>query len=229
MSIKINPTFLLKGVDPVELVKKYVSGNFNSQFNKSKIPRAKNNISIIPSNRTGSQDPVFSVKDRFNNFIIISTSNHENFKVFTESGGELKKGGICDRCHKTFEHTGIGYPVKYNEKSVLSNDRYRIIYVFYIEGCFCCFEHCLEYVNLMLSQPLTQRDNMLNDAASALKFMHSLIYPGQTLLSSNNPCLLKNNGGSLTEEEWEDKRYIYVPTDRLLLIPVKREHIRFDN
>jgi hypothetical protein len=47
-----------------------------------------------------------------------------------------------------------------------------------------------------------------------------------TLRVSNDFRLLSSNKGSLSEEQWNDKKHTYLRTDRVLLIPAKVEYLQ---
>ena len=53
------------------------------------------------------------------------------------------------------------------------------------------------------------------------------MYPTAAILRpAQDPRLLRLNRGSLTKEEWQDQRHIYIRTDRILMIPAKVEYIQ---
>jgi len=235
MATRINPTFLLKGLDPNKLFADYQSGFFSRPVSlKQKIKIAPNTAILAPTYGTTNYSPVFCVKDRNNCSIVIATTGHSDFEVFTRTGGELPTGGRCDHCKDDFTETVVGYPVGYQELTVLTNDhndskqaRYRILYVFWVEGKFCSFECALGYVRLILSRPADYRDTTLRDSERMLKTLYKFQYPtAGPLRPAQDPRLLKINGGSLTKEEWRDVRHVYLRTDRILMIPAKVEYVQ---
>ena len=234
MATRITPTFLLRGLDPNKILADYQAGYFSRPVtNKTKITISRSNPILAPSYGTNNESPVFTLKDRNNSTVIIATSGHKNYEIFTRTG-ELKMGGRCDRCKRDFPHVAMGYVVGFLENSVLTNAdpdpkkaRYRILYTFWVEGEFCSIECAFSYATILLSHPVDYRDTTMRDSVRLLKFMYRLMYPnGPPLRPAQDPALLTGNGGSLTEEEWGDKRHIYKSTDRLLMIPTKREFIR---
>jgi hypothetical protein len=57
-----------------------------------------------------------------------------------------------------------------------------------------------------------------------------LIYPeGPPLRPTQDIKLLKRNGGSLSDEQWADTKYVFEPTDRVRLFPVKMEYSMKEN
>lgn len=232
MSTRVNPTFLLKGINPNKILADYQAGlYFRSSKPKSHIKQSKNTSILAPVYGTSNKDPIFAVKDRNNTDIIIATTNQSNYEVYTKLGGSLPEGGRCQRCSKDFKHTAIGYPVAFQEQTILIGHgleaKYRIIYVFWTEGIFHSCECALAYLNLLLAQPADYRNTSYRDSVRWLRMMHKLMYPDAGVLrESQDPQLMKSNGGSIPDEEWNANTHIYKRTDRLLLIPAKTEYVR---
>lgn len=235
MTTRVTPAFLLKGLDPNRLLADYQSGFFSRQpSTKSKIKISQNTTILAPTYGTTNRSPVFCVKDRNNCSIVIATTGHADFEVFTSTGGDLPTGGRCDHCKDDFTNIAVGYPVGYQELTLLTNDdpnpknaHYRVLYTFWVEGKFCSFECALGYVQLLLSRPADYRDTTIRDSEGLLKHLYKLTYPtASPLRPAQDPKLLRSNGGSLSKEEWQDNRHIYIRTDRILMIPAKVEYIQ---
>jgi hypothetical protein len=236
MATRITPTFLLKGVDIHKLIAEYQTGAFNRPwtYNK-KIKLSQTTTSLAPKYGVSNKDPIFSVKDKHNCNVVFATSGHSDFEVFTRTNGNLPVGGRCGLCCDDFTQTALGYPIGYREQIILSNNQedpskaqYRIVYAFWVEGRFCSFECALGYIRLILARPADFRDPTLKDSERMLKLLFSLTYPENKmpLRPAQDPRLLLSNGGSLTKEQWQDTRHIYVRTDRVLMIPAKVEYLQ---
>ena len=237
MATRITPTFLLKGVDPAKLLADYQAGFFSRQCtNKSKIFIAQNSAILAPVYGTTHESKIFSIRDKNNSSVILTTTGHSDCEVFTYSGGCLPTGGRCEHCKYDFTEIAVGYPVAYQELTALTNEtddpknaKYRILYTFWVEGKFCTFECALGYIKLMLGRPANYRDSTINDSERLLKLLYSLTYPNSPpLRPAQDPRLLQINGGSLTKEEWNNKKHIYIRTDRVHMIPAKVQYIQQD-
>ena len=235
MATRVTPTFLLKGLDPNRLLADYQAGLFSRQpVIKSKIKIAHNTAILAPTYGTTNHSPIFCVKDRNNCSVIIATTGHAGFEVFTRTGGSLPVGGRCSFCNADFAHTAMGYPIGYQELAVLTNDdpnpktaRYRILYTFWTERKFCDCECALGFVKMMLARPSDYRDTTIRDSERLMHLMYKLMYPtAGPLRPAQDPGLLIENGGSLTREQWKDQRHIYMRTDRVLMIPAKVEYVQ---
>lgn len=232
MATKITPTFLLKGIDINKILAEYQAGVFTRPVKtKSKIKIAQNTVILAPKYGTSNTAPIFCLKDKHNCSVIYATTGHQDFEVFTTTGGKLPEGGRCNHCGRDFPHTAVGYPVGYQELTILTGEgpdaRYRVVYIFWVEGRFHSFECALGYICLMVARPADSRDTTLRDSERLLKLLYKLTYPDAGVLrAAQDPRLLIVNGGSLTDEEWEDSRHIFVRTDRILMIPAKVEYFR---
>jgi hypothetical protein len=235
MATRVTPTFLLKGLDPNKLLADYQTGFFSRPITtKQKIKIANNTAILAPTYGTTNHAPVFCVKDRNNCSIIIATTGHSDFEVFNRTGGALPAGGRCDYCKEDFNGVSVGYPVAYQETTVLTNDakdsklaRYRVLYTFWVEGKFCSFECALGYVRNVLSRPAEYRDTTLRDSERMLKTLYKLMHPNAGILrAAQDPRLLQINSGSLNKEEWSDNKHVYIRTDRILMIPAKVEYVQ---
>ena len=235
MATRVTPTILLKGIDPNKLFQDYQAGVFSRSIqHKSKIKIAHNAIILAQSYGTSNREPIFCRKDRNNCSVIFATTGHEDFEVFTRTGGQLPVGGRCDYCKEDFTHTAVGYPIGYQELTLLTNDstnpkeaHYRTLYVFWVEGRHCDFECVLGKIRKFMNQPAVNRDTTLRDSERMLKFLYKLSYPtAGPLRPAQDPELLISNNGSLSREEWKDQRHIYIRTDRVLMIPAKVEYIQ---
>lgn len=232
---KFIPTFLLKGLDPISLLKQYKEGYFNREISgrdKIRIIKHDDNIKNNSYRNNNNKDPIYSVKDKHNCDIIIARSGYETVSLFTKEGGKLHEGGRCDFCKRDFNWTCIGYPVDYKELPVLINGDnnvpvYKILYTFWMDGEFCSFECALAYIRTLLSRPVKYADNNVKDIEALLHILYKLMYPKATVLRpAQDFRLLKSNNGSLTKEQWEDPHHVYNKTDRIMLIPVTIDYVQ---
>lgn len=228
MSSKQIPRFLLKGVDVNAVIFQYFAGEFVERKNPTeKITVTENFPLLAPAYGNDNTAPIFSVPDRNNARVIIATSGHSEFDVFMKTGGQLPVGGRCRFCQDEFTTAAVGYPLAYNEENILvsapnERPRYRIHYVFWVESRFCSFECALGYVMMLLSRPAIYRDTSLRDSASMLRMLYKLTYPtAGPLRPAQNPDLLN----AMTREEWNDRRHVFVRTDRVVIIPAKAEYM----
>jgi len=231
MSTKIVPTFLLKGINPDKSLIDYQNGVFSElPDRKIKIKVLTNTNMLAPIYGADNSSQIFCLKDKNNCNVIRTTTGYNDYEIFNKNGGQLATGGRCEHCKEDFDTIAIGYPLNYEEKLILTSEithNYRIIHVFWVEGKFCSFECALGYLRLILSKPCDYRDSIIRDSEYLLKFLYKLMYPLSSILRpSQDPRLLLTNGGSLTKEQWNDQKHIYIRTDKILIMPVKVEYLQ---
>ena len=232
MSVQTKYTFLLKGIDPNKLLSDYKSGKFSVvSENVKKFPLAPNNKLIAPVYGTSDSDPVFSIKDKNNNSIVIATAGHDNYELFMANNGEPPCiGGRCDFCKRDFDTQNIGYPVAHEEYTLLVNDdepHYKIHYVFWMHTETCSLECGLSEIRKHQCRRSEHKDNLSKNSESMIHKLFKLMYPGSGVLRpAQDPKLLKINKGSLTKEEWENPKFLYKQTDRILMLPIKLEYLQ---
>jgi len=238
MSVYVNPTFLLKGVDFYKVLKDYNDGVYTRlESKKQKLTLANSNI-LADIYSLSNDDRLFSVKDPFNNEIICTTSGYKDVEVFTSTGGCLSIGGRCEYCRDDYKTETIGIPVAYKEFTVLTNKKvnlkdddkipkYKVYYTFWVDGRFCDFSCALSHINKLLSSHPKYIDVIYRDSDKLLKFMYKCLYPNNPPIKpAQDPKLLMINGGSLEREEWENPKYVYKKTNNIIMIPSKIEYIR---
>lgn len=232
MSVQNKHNFLLKGIDPNELFNDYKSGKFLDNFEEiKKFPLAQNNKLIQAVYGNSDTDPIFSIKDRNNNSVVIATSGHENYELFSDNNGECPNiGGRCDFCKRDFDTQNIGYPVAHEEYTLLVNDTkpyYKIHYVFWMHGETCSLECSLSEIRKNQFRHTEYKENSTRNSEYMIHKLFKLMYQNSgTLRPAQEPKLLKTNKGSLTKEEWENPKFLYKQTDRILLLPIKMEYLQ---
>jgi len=194
--INIQPTFLLKNINPTIVYNKYKSGVFNRQIiNKTLIELVKPQLKTTTLN----QDVEINTK--------VITSGEKNVEFFTKNGHKMPIGGRCQNCLCDFKSEQIGYPLAYECKYLINDkDEYKPVHVFWVEGCFDTYQCCLRYIRKINNGVI--KDNLMIDSVIMLKFMYHLIYNTDDILEENDPLLLTTNGGSLTEEDFKKNKYV---------------------
>lgn len=231
MSTRVVPTILLKGINPTLLFEEYKKGTFSYlPTSKNKIKYANNANILAPSYGKDNSFPIFCLKDKNNCDVIRTTTGFNDYEIYTKTGGNLPVGGRCEYCREDFETTAIGYPLNYEEKTILLSDSenvYRTIYTFWVEGKFCSFECALGYVRIILSKPSDYKDTTTRDSERLLKLLYKLMHPDAGILRpAQEPRLLITNGGALTKEQWQNSKHIYTRTDKIVIIPAKVEYLQ---
>jgi hypothetical protein len=205
----IKPTFLLKGIDPIALQERYTTEHLSTlSLAKKKI------VAVTLNNNKGKsfRDALFCFRNRDNFLQTIATTGA---KFFSFEGEEERYR--CMGCHREFTGRSLGIPV-----SLRKIDRDNILV--YKIGQTHDFPCTLRLIRSLLQ---TRRNPNLEHAEELLHFLYNKMHPqGPPLRPSPDPLLLISTGGSLSEEEYEDGQYNYVPVPNLILYPAKEQYLR---
>ena len=232
MSVQNKHTFLLKGVNPIKLMDEYKKGVHSIiPDNVKKFPLEKTNKLIASMYSSCSDDPIYSMKDKNNNTVIIATTGSKNYELYMENDGDPPPvGGICDFCKCHFDHQNVGYPIAHEEYTLLvnsDNPHYTLHYVFWMYGETCSLSCSLSEIRKLQGKTADFRDSTSRNSEYMLHKLFKLMYPNEEVLRpSQDPKLLITNKGSLTREEWQDHNFLYKKTDRVLMMPIKMEYLQ---
>jgi hypothetical protein len=204
----IQPKFLLKNINVRDLQKKYKSGYFNRPIPiKKNIPWVKLQPNVIVNNTVTP----------FVNYKSIQLSGEKYVELYKN---HQMNGGRCDYCKCDFTSEIIGYPIAYEEQQKLLDDNtYKIIHLFWIEGCFHSYECCYAYI--INYDGVFNKYNLEFDVKVMFKYMYSLLFDKNELKPAKDPKLLIVNGGSMTLNEWEDQNVHYVRSNEVIKIPAQ--------
>lgn len=232
-AIKITETLMLRRIDPVLMLRRYLAG----EFRQVSIPKEKVKFSTAFVNlnqKIGSDQTseVYRFNDKTNSGQIIVTTNHEQYKYCKEiSTGnnetEISEKPIpyCGWCKREIKHKPIGIPIS------MEVDRHTNNVVFNVEDTYDKFGCALAALKRIYSCHHRYRDPKYMDAEQLLHTMYHKMYPdkiGTRIKEANDWRLPKLNGGPLDDDEYDSGQYEYVEIPNLVLSPVKRQYIRLN-
>lgn len=209
------PTFILKKIDPEQLIEKYNSGEYRTCVIQKENVQVKHVIKIIGNN---VQDPIYSCRDKNNIVHTIATTNCEQY----EHRGSDEH--LCEWCRVKFTHPIIGIPLTYKYNKTPDSSEYTL--VFYTEGQFCDFSCALAYLYMCRGPSLRYYDTTYNDSETLLRMWHSKAHPENMLRPSPHYRLHKRNGGSLDDHEYYNHATTYVKIPGLITMPAKQQYIK---
>lgn len=206
---KIEKTFLLRGINPDEIAKKYNDGYF-----KNCIKKAINNSFLDSNIDCDNTKPIYYDSKSFNKCLIV-TSNYEMFNNYKDGEG-LPIKGKCQWCLLQIIRPPIGIPIK----CIKNKDKY----IFYVDGVYCSFPCCFSGLKRLLFYTFKNDKPLYKNSEQLLRLMYDLNYPGKKLFEAPDWQLLVENGGSLTKENFFDSNYSYCKIPGYL-IPIKTRYI----
>jgi len=217
--VRFKPNFVLKGIDPNEIKKKYNEGKYNNlRFPSSKIRLS--NISHVSTTIYGSSpdDPKYQFKDKNNMSIVVVMSNTKDYEIYLRGIFENARGGRCWWCLRDFEHKPVQIPIRMEKM----NREDKTYFCFWSENSRYCGYRCA--YAWVLRQALMDPLYKLSDYY--LRMIFHFQYPNESLNPATDPRLLEIHGGCLTNEEFDKNNYRYQRTSNVVLLPAKVEYLQ---
>lgn len=233
--IKISETLMLRRVDPVDLLKRYLAG----EFSKAKIPqkkvKVKSTVKIGKSLTFSPEEEVYRLDDRTITGKVILTTNHKNFAkkklqlTGINSSSYSKSLSLSDEkhqrclyCKRFIKGESVGIPLVMER---LKNKQLK----FHTEGDYCNFGCALASLKRQIGVSKIYRDPLYQNAECLLKTMFYYMHPdkkGYPLKEAPDWRLSQENGGPLTDEEFDSQCYEYSKVPSLVILPTKRQFIK---
>lgn len=217
-----NPSFLLRGVDPDEILQRYLQGGYRTIPQIGEKIHLTKGTSLIKEKITRNEDDaLYFISSRScSDNVICARSGHTDVRNYLRTGSTE----ICGPCEKCGRDSCMGYPIAYKSVPALIKengvDVHRNIHCFWTEGRSCCFEHSLELVR--------QKPCLSSDCVQLVHLLYRLTYPrAPPLKESLDPLLLQKYGGPLSEEDWTRQTYKLTRTSHVILIPAQVEYRNF--
>jgi hypothetical protein len=226
--VGINPTFLLRKIDPVKIREKY----FNGEYASLTLPSTKINVTVPPNLMTMQPTlgttpdcDVYTFRTKSNTLQTVATTNHQSYVILTTQGTTPPQGGECDWCRLRFDHPALGIPVRIEE--VRPDPTAEPTLIYYIDGCMCSFECCLAELKKHYSLSYRYRDPLYIDSEQMLRSLYAKVHPKAGFLrSANDFQLLRANRGSLEATEFRDPKHIYERTPNIVVAPIKVQYLK---
>lgn len=216
-----NPSFLLRGVDPDEILRNYLNNgyqHYDCKEETEKVELIQGTTLLKEKITTNENNALYYVSFRnSSDNAICSRSGYQDMCKYLN--GEEQVSGPCEICGR---EAIMGYPIFYKEIPSLIHengvDYRKQVHCFWTEGRCCSFAHALTAV--------TRKANLLPpDCVQLVHLLYNFTYPkNPPLTESLDYLLLKKYGGSLSEEEWEKKSYKLVRSPYVVIIPAQVEY-----
>lgn len=226
-AIKITETLMLRRIDPVDMLRRYLAGDFS----KVTIPKDKVNISsafINLSQRIGrdQNSKIYRFNDKTNFGQIVVTTGHDQYQYANDAicGKNPKRPKTwCLWSKREITDEPIGIPI------AMETDRHTGKITFYCEDTYANFGCALAGLKRIYSCHRNYKDPLYMDAEQMLHCMYHRMHPEKTgtrIKEANDWRLLDINGGPLTEEEYDSEQYGYIAIPNVAVLPVKRQYIK---
>lgn len=225
-AIKITESLMLRRVDPVDMLKKYLAG----EFVRTEIPAEKVSMSsfVNVDHRIGNDTnaKIYRLTDKTNVGQVIVTTNHDQYsyaKNISDGKQPVKRKNWCLWSKREINEESVGIPV------AMEIDRYNNKITFYVEDAYYNFECAIAGLKRLYSCHRNYKDPLYMDAEQMLHCMYYRLYPdriGTRINEAKDWRLLDINGGPLTEEEYDSDQHKYIQLPNVVIIPIKRQYIK---
>jgi len=225
---RIPESFTIRKIDPKILAIKF----FNNEFDNRVIPEKKiKNVSqllkIGKNIGTDISSEVFRFKDKGNNNQSIYTTNHAlyDYAVKTANGKSCEVPILkCKYCKRKILKNPTGLPIAMEIEN--ENISFSVI------DSFCDFGCAFSNLKRRLGENRSYRGPLYENAEQLLYTLYYRVYPdkfGTKIKDKDDWDLLRENGGPLTDEEFDSEAYSYIPVPTVTIFPVKNQYIKISN
>lgn len=209
MKATVQPSFLIKNINPAEIYERYKQGYFNRDIPiKNKLNSLSTPKQLLPTH--------FCHPDKSSNpLVTFVCSNAQTSEKYIKTKENIE-GGRCDYCKLDFDGECIGYPIDYDYHQSIEGDAYKIEHLFWVESRCCSYECCLKYLRMII------KNLLINQIEPLLHLMYKLEFNTQdNIKEANDYRLLKFHGGPLSVEEWKNREIAYKRTNMVKKIPIQ--------
>ncbi len=221
-SVDINPTFLLRGIDPSSILQTYLQGGYDDKPMPGVKAEAVENV-ITADHVVGGnpESEIYEYIDRTNTRRRIVTTNHQKYAIVRDGiqiNGAISNGGICRWCRRKVTHDSLGTPIR------MEYIPERDLSIFHVDGVNCTFECTLPYIKFKTHCSTILRETLYRDSETMLRIMFSIMYPGEKMGECSDWWLLESNGGPIKDKDFFSKSHVYRRTPNVILLPSKVEY-----
>ena len=233
--IRVSESFTIRKIAPKDINIRYFKGEYNN--------RGLPNVKIRTSTFLGkigkevgknSSSETYRFVDRCNNNQTILTTNHTmyNFVMASQintSNPSLAKNKLnmpilkCKYCKRSITKSPIGIPIS----MTLQADEA----IFSVIDNFCDFECAFSYLKRRTSENRFYKGPLYMNAEQLLYCMYYRMYPdrtGQSIREKPDWDLLRENGGPLSNEEFDTSASEYVPVTSVIMLPSKKQYLKLN-
>ena len=241
--LKITESFSLRKIDPKVIARKFFVGDYaNRGLPENKIRGSVSVVKIGKDIGNDKNSEVFSYKDKNNNNQIIYTTNHALYKYVMDCQSSKDKDARdtkdqtkenppilkCKYCKRGGMRRPIGLPIKM-EKRVDKKKGEEI--TFHVVDSFCDFGCAFSYLKRRTTISRLYRGTLFANAEQLLHIFYYRVYPdriGESIREKPDWDLLRDNGGPLTNEEFDANASEYIPVPSIILQPSKQQYVKMN-
>lgn len=222
--IQTSENFTIRKINGPEIIQKYLSGGYTERILPEKIKTGGGGVSLGKAVGKDSGSEVFRFVDRSNNHQTIVTTNHALYQhaIDLQNGVPSEKPILsCKYCKRRNLKAPIGLPVAMETNGEQT--------IFSVVDAFCDFGCCFSYLKRSLNLCREYRGPLYMNSEQMLYAMYYRMHPenvGEQIREKPDWDLLRENGGPLTNEEFDNNASNYVPVSSVVVLPGKQQYVK---
>jgi len=223
---RVAENFTLRKIDAKNIALKFFKGEYsNRNISDKKIKRpALLKIGKDVGNDISSE--VYRFKDKGNNNQTIYTTNHALYSYITKKNeGKMSELPIlkCKYCKRGSLKSPIGLPISMEiDKDNVS---------FSVIDSFCDFGCAFSYLKRKKTESRLYRGPIYANAEQLLYALYYRVYPdkfGENIKDKPDWEMLRENGGPLTNEEFDSESSEYFSIPSITINSAKKQYIKLN-
>ena len=222
---RVSENFTIRKIDPKHIAVKFFKGEYvNRTLPETKIKTAPSGLKIGKYVGNSLSSEVYSFKDKGNNHQTVYTTNHALYEYMSKkNSGEISELPIlkCKYCKRNIRNDPVGLPIS---MQIEGDELY-----FTVIDNFCDFGCAFSFLKRKNGINRLYRGPLYENAEQMLHAMYYRVYPekvGEMIRDKDDWDLLRENGGPLTDEEFDYEASIYVPIPSVNITPVKKQYFK---
>ena len=221
--IRISENFTIRKIEPKKIAENYFMGKYKDRtLPQTKIKSTNAFIKIGKDVGQQSSSEIFQFKDKNNNYQTIYTTNHTLYQQSLENCDKkpILKCKYCKRGN-LLQPVGLPISMETQEENI----------IFYTIDAFCDFGCAFSFLKRKNSESRLFRNSLYMNAEQMLYCFYYRVYPnkvGEKIKEKPDWDLLRENGGSLTNEEFDSDSVQYIPIPSLIMFPAKKQYIKIN-
>lgn len=225
---RLSENFTIRKIDPKLIANNFFKGEYaNRKFPEKKIRNVGALLKIGKDVGNDISSEVYRFKDKNNNNQTIYTTNHALYNYITKKNeGKVTEMPIlkCKYCKRGSLKSPIGIPISMEiDKSEVS---------FSVIDAFCDFGCAFSYLKRKNGESRIYRGPIYANAEQLLYALYYRVYPdrfGKNIKEKPDWELLRENGGPLTNEEFDSENAEYISIPSLKISCSKKQYIKLNN
>ena len=224
--INIIPSFLLRGINPLDVLDKYYKGNYASLTRKKLKTAIKiSTISFVPVNSESTDEAFYTFKDKNGYNQLIVFSNQREYQAFIKGETITHR---CNMCFKEFTYEPERIPLHFEERYLQipdSKDQTRVkVNLVWGEGTFCCPDECFTAIRRNSDLRYRYRDPLMSNSEIIYRNICAERFPNHKL-KEVDLRYMSVLGGSI-EDKPKDS---YKRLNSFVVVPVKVPYERIQS